>query len=103
MNKLKQLWLGVSDFFNSTKLGQLIKSGFVTFTGIFFGILVATPAINSLFHVAYPTIHQLKDLAPVALDALYRAVWAFIGVETGLYKYNSSTTEKSNPVIIPTK
>jgi len=100
---MKNIWLKISTFFNTTKLGQFIKSGIITFTGIFFGMLVLTPAYNVLTHSALPTIQQFKDLIPVALDAFYRALWAFIMVETGIYKYNSSSTEKSNPVIVPNK
>ena len=98
---MKNIWLKTVAFFNTTKLGQFIKSGFITFTGIFIGMLILTPAWNALTGSTVPTIQQFKDLVPVALDSFYRALWACIMVETGIYKYNSSSTEKSNPVIVP--
>ena len=103
MNKLQNMWAGINNFFGNTKLGQFIKSALITFTGIFFGMIVLTPAWNSLTGTALPTIQQLKDLIPVLADSFYRALWAFIMVEAGVYKYNSSAKEKTNPVIIPTK
>ena len=101
MQKLKQIWDKTKLFFATTKLGQFIKSGLITFTGIFFGMLVLTPAWNALTGTALPTIQQFKDLIPVVLDSFYRALWAFLMVEAGVYKYNSSAIEKTNPVIIP--
>jgi flagellar biosynthesis protein FlhB len=90
-------------FFSTTKLGHFIKSAFVTFTGIFIGMLILTPAWNTLTGSALPTIQQFKDLWPVVLDSFYRALWAFFLLQIGVYKYSSSTVETTKPVITPNK
>ena len=103
MKKLKGFYEKVKLFFNDTKLGHFIKSSIVTFTGIFIGMIVITPIFNELVNTGLPTITQLSDLKDVAIDSFYRALWAFILVETGVYKYNSSTAEKEKGAVVPTK
>lgn len=103
MEKIKSILAKIKLFFTTTKLGHTIKSMFITFTGIFVGILTINPLINELAHTSLPTIQQLKDIWPVVVDALYRAAWAFIMLEIGIYKYQSSETEKNKNNVIPTK
>ena len=103
MDKIKKIFISIKSFFKNTKLWQFIKSAVITFTGIFFGMIIISPAWNALTGTALPTIQQFKDIIPVAVDAFYRAIWAFMMVEMGVYKYNSSATEQKNPIIIPTK
>jgi len=100
---MQQLYFKIKKFFNDTKLGHFIKSMFVTFTGIFIGILVLTPAYNAVFETNLPTIQEWKDLLPVVLDSFYRALWAMIMIQIGIYKYSSSTDEKLKNIIIPKK
>jgi len=99
MEKLKKVWDGVVLFFNTTKLGHFIKSSVLSFTGIFFGILFASPIINELFNTSFPTIQQLTDVWPVVIDAFYRSIWAFIMVQIGVYKYSSSAVEVNKPIV----
>jgi len=88
---------------NETKLGHQIKSFIVTFSGIYFGMIVLTPAWNAVFETDLPTIQEWKDLIPVAIDTLYRSVWALVLVEIGVYKYSSSKEEKEKSTLIPNK
>lgn len=103
MNKLKQIWEKIKLFFSTTKLGHQIKSFTVTFSGIFIGMLVLTPAWNAVFETNLPTIQEWQDLWPVVLDTLYRSVWALILVQVGVYKYSSSETEIKKSNILPGK
>jgi len=103
MDRIKKIWEGVVLFFNTTKLGHFIKTSFISFTGIFFGILFASPIINELFKTNFPTIQQLTDVWPVVIDAFYRSIWAFLMVQIGVYKYSSSSVEANKSNIIPSK
>lgn len=103
MIKLKQIWLAIVLFFNETKLGHFLKTSFITFTGIFFGMLFASPVLNELFKLDLPTINQLKDIWPVIVDTFFRSVWAFVLVQLGVYKYSSSEVENKKSNIIPDK
>jgi hypothetical protein len=103
MNKLKQIWEKVKLFFSTTKLGHFIKTSVITFSGIFFGMLVITPAWNAVFESSLPTIQEWKDLGPVLLDTLYRSVWAMVLVQVGIYKYSSSAEEVNKSNIVPDK
>lgn len=103
LKKIKSFWDAIISFFATTKLGHNIKSISVTFTGLFIGILVVNPLINELFKSALPTIKQLTDIWPVLVDAFYRAIWALLLVQLGIYKYSSSQVEVSKSNIIPTK
>lgn len=96
---MKELIEKVKTFFATTKAGHQIKSSLVTFTGIFFGMLVLTPAYNAVFEADLPTIQEFKDLWPVLIDTLYRSIWALILVQLGLYKYSSSNEEINKPII----
>ncbi|NCU40112.1 hypothetical protein EOL99_04480 [Candidatus Falkowbacteria bacterium] len=96
MNKILEK---IKLFFSETKTGHQIKSFLVTFTGIFFGMLVLTPAYNAVFEADLPTIQEFKDLWPVVVDTLYRSIWAIILVQLGIYKYSSSHEEASKPII----
>jgi hypothetical protein len=91
----------IKAFFSTTKLGKAIKSGAVTFTALFFGILFLNPVINSFLSLDLPTIQQLKDIVPVLIDTFYRAIWAVALLQIGVYRYNSSEVEKAKPAIIP--
>lgn len=88
-------------FFETTKLGHQIKSFAVTFTGLFFGMLILTPAWNAVFEVQLPTIQEWKDLLPVVVDTLYRSLWAMVLVQVGVYKYSSSKEEVKKSNIVP--
>jgi hypothetical protein len=101
MNKLKLIWEKIELFFSTTKLGHQIKSFTVTFTGIFFGMLILTPAWNAVFETNLPTIQEWKDLGPVALDTLYRSICALVLLQLGIYKYNSSKEEKEKTILTP--
>ena len=103
LEKLKQIWEKIKLFFSTTKLGHFIKSSFITFTGIFIGMLVLTPAWNAVFETNLPTIKEIKDLWPVVLDSFYRALWALILLEIGIYKYSSSKEEIKKSNLIPDK
>lgn len=106
MKKLKGIKKIVSDiksFLNDTKLGHFIKSSVITFTGIYLGILGLNPLINELLKTDLPTINQLNNIWPVLVDAFYRAIWAMILVQIGVYKYNSSQDEANKSLIIPNK
>lgn len=100
---LKQLWEKIKLFFSTTKLGHQIKSFVVTFTGIFIGMLVVTPAWNAVFEANLLTIREWQDLGPVALDTLYRSIWALVLVQIGFYKYSASSVEQNKSNIIPDK
>lgn len=100
---MKKLLEKVKLFFSTTKLGHQIKSFVVTFTGIFFGMLILTPAWNAIFEANLPTIKEWQDLWPVALDTLYRSVWALILVQVGVYKYSSSKVEKEKTILTTDK
>jgi hypothetical protein len=103
MNILQKSLKKIKSFFATTKLGHQIKSFVVTFTGIFFGMLVLTPAFNAVFSIDLPTITELKDLYPVLLDTFYRSAWTMVLIQMGIYKYSSSDSEVEKPVIIPVK
>jgi len=98
---MKQFIEKIKLFFSTTKLGHQIKSFLVTFTGIFFGMLILTPAWNAVFEANLPTINEWKDLGPVILDTLYRSIWALVLVQIGVYKYSASSIEKEKAIIIP--
>lgn len=100
---MKQLIEKIKLFFSTTKLGHQIKSFLVTFTGIFFGMLILTPAWNAVFEASLPTINEWKDLGPVILDTLYRSLWALVLVQVGVYKYSSSESEIKKSNIAPNK
>lgn len=96
---MKELIEKIKIFFSTTKTGHQIKSFLVTFTGIFFGMLVLTPAYNAVFEADLPTIQEFKDLWPVVIDTIYRSIWAMILVQLGIYKYSSSNEETNKPII----
>jgi len=96
MNKILEK---IKLFFSTTKLGHQIKSFIVTFTGLFLGMLVLTPAYNAVFEADLPTIQEFKDLWPVVIDTLYRSIWAFILLQMGIYKYSSSSEEVNKPIV----
>jgi len=75
--------------FLASKWGTELKSATVTFSAIFIGSLVITPAFNSLVGTDFPTIQQLKDVVPVLADTLYRSLWITLLTETGLIKYRN--------------
>lgn len=100
---MKRIIEKIKLFFSTTKLGHFIKASLVSFTGIFFGILFASPIINELFKTNFPTIQQLTDIWPVVIDAFYRSIWAFLMVQIGVYKYSSSAVEVNKSNIIPDK
>ena len=102
-SKFSEMCVNIKLFFSTTKLGHQIKSFVVTFTGVFFGMLILTPAWNAVFETNLPTIQEWRDLGPVVLDTFYRSVWAFILVQVGVYKYSSSETEKTKSNILPEK
>jgi hypothetical protein len=102
-SKFGEVCLNIKLFFNTTKLGHQIKSFVVTFTGVFFGMLILTPAWNAVFEVNLPTIREWQDLGPVALDTFYRSIWAFVLVQVGVYKYSSSEEETKKSNILPEK
>ena len=103
LDKLKTIWLNILLFFNTTKLGHQIKSIAVNFTGIFFGILLLNPLINELLKTSLPTIKQLTDIWPVVVDAFYRAIWALLLIQIGIYKYSSSKDESNKSFATPDK
>lgn len=76
--------------FIATKLGVEIKSAIMTFTGIFVGYITLSPLFNAVIGTDLPTIQQLKDIVPVAVDALYRSIWITFLMETGLSKYRKN-------------
>jgi hypothetical protein len=96
MNKILEK---IKLFFSTTKMGHQIKSFIVTFTGLFLGMLVLTPAYNAVFEADLPTIQEFKDLWPVVIDTLYRSIWAFILLQMGIYKYSSSSEEINKPIV----
>lgn len=103
MSKLKKIYSQIVSFINDTKAGHFIKSTVITFTGIYIGILTLNPILNELFNTDFPTIQQLKDAGPVLIDAFYRALWAFVMLKLGIYKYHSSEAENNKSYIIPSK
>ena len=100
---MKNIIERVKQFFATTKLGHFIKSTVVTFTGIFLGMLILTPAWNTLMGTSLPTIQQFKDLVPVIVDSFYRALWALFLLQIGVYKYSSSKEEANKSNIVPDK
>lgn len=94
IEKIKSFVLSVKnayDAFMLTRLGVELRSAVFTFTGIFVGYITLSPVFNNVIGTDLPTISQLKDVGPVALDALYRSLWITFLTETGLSRYRNKS------------